>query len=181
MQEASGLYTTPHAARTISREAWNSPAEYPSWVGRCDIKGSDGTMLNPIFWKKVQGQNILGGERLQNAKYLASKSCLKQIPKVTSILVLHYLSKSKTQLVNQRKQNVAFNPGTAHSPFPLPPKTVLSTVMPLLLLISESVRDWYIKTTVLRLPQIAKALQDPMDYHPLNCVCMWNHITSVGL
>ena len=35
------------------------PAEYPSWVARCDIKGSDGTMLNPIFWKKVQGQ--IGG------------------------------------------------------------------------------------------------------------------------
>ena len=34
-------------------KAWNSPAEYPSWVARCDIKGSDGTMLNPIFWKKV--------------------------------------------------------------------------------------------------------------------------------
>ena len=41
-----------------------------SWVARCDIKGSDGTMLNPIFWKKVQGQNILGGEWLQNTKYL---------------------------------------------------------------------------------------------------------------
>ena len=32
----------------------DSPAEYPSWVARCDITGSDGTMLNPIFWKKVQ-------------------------------------------------------------------------------------------------------------------------------
>ena len=40
--------------------------------------GSDGTMLNPIFWKKVEGQNILGGERLQSAKYLVSKLCLKQ-------------------------------------------------------------------------------------------------------
>ena len=29
------------AARTISRIAWNSPAEYPSWVARCDTKGSD--------------------------------------------------------------------------------------------------------------------------------------------
>ena len=36
------------------------PAEYPSWVARCDIKGSDGTMLNPIFWKKVQGQKYPG-------------------------------------------------------------------------------------------------------------------------
>ena len=24
-------------------------------MSRCDIKGSDGTMLNPIFWKKAQG------------------------------------------------------------------------------------------------------------------------------
>ena len=31
----------------------NPPAEYPSLVARWDIKGSDGTMLNPIFWKKV--------------------------------------------------------------------------------------------------------------------------------
>ena len=34
------------------------------WVARCDIKGSDGTMLNPIFWKKVQGQKHPGGEGL---------------------------------------------------------------------------------------------------------------------
>ena len=33
-----------------------------------------------------------------------------------SILVLDSLLESKTQLVNQRKQKVAFNPGTAHSP-----------------------------------------------------------------
>ena len=30
------------------------PCRYPSWVARCDIKGSDGTMLNQIFWKKVR-------------------------------------------------------------------------------------------------------------------------------
>ena len=64
------------------------PTKYRSWVTRCDIKGSDGTMLNPSFWKKVQGQNILGGERLQNTKYLVSKCCLKQISIITSILVL---------------------------------------------------------------------------------------------
>ena len=29
---------------------------------------------------------------------------------------IRFISKSKTQLVNQRKQKVAFNPGTAHSP-----------------------------------------------------------------
>ena len=44
---------TPNAARTVSYKAWNSSPEYPSWVAKCDIKGSDGTMLNPIFWKKV--------------------------------------------------------------------------------------------------------------------------------
>ena len=44
-----------NAARTISCKAWNSPAEYPSWVARCDIKGSVSTVLNPIFSKKVQG------------------------------------------------------------------------------------------------------------------------------
>ena len=32
------------------------PVENPSWVSRCDIKESDDTMLNPIFWKKVQGK-----------------------------------------------------------------------------------------------------------------------------
>ena len=44
----------------IGCKAWNSPAQYPSWVARCDTKGSDGTMLNPIFWKKVQGQKHPG-------------------------------------------------------------------------------------------------------------------------
>ena len=44
-----------------------SPVEYPSWVSRCDIKWSTGTMLNPIFWKKIQGQNILTGERSVSA------------------------------------------------------------------------------------------------------------------
>ena len=29
-------------------------------IARCDIKGSDGTMLNPIFWKKVQEQKHPG-------------------------------------------------------------------------------------------------------------------------
>ena len=45
-----------HQTSTISCKAWNSPAEYLSWVARCDIKGSESIMLNPIFWKKVQGQ-----------------------------------------------------------------------------------------------------------------------------
>ena len=49
-------------------------------------------MLNPIFWKKCRskGKHILGGERLQNAKYMSkyiSKYCSKQIPMATSIIV----------------------------------------------------------------------------------------------
>ena len=74
------------------------------------------TCWNRYSERRSRGKNILGCERLQNTKYLASKCCLKQMPKVKSILVLDYLSESKTQLVNQRKQKVAFNPGTAHSP-----------------------------------------------------------------
>ena len=31
-----------------------------SWLARCDIKGSDAAMLNPIFRKKVQGQKHPG-------------------------------------------------------------------------------------------------------------------------
>ena len=46
--------------KDISFKIWNSPAEYPSWVAGCDIQGSDGTMLNPIFCKKVQGQKHPG-------------------------------------------------------------------------------------------------------------------------
>ena len=41
-------------------QSLNSPAEYPSWVARCEIKGSVSTVLNPIFWKKVQGQKHPG-------------------------------------------------------------------------------------------------------------------------
>ena len=52
--------TAPNVARTISCKALNSPAKYPSWVARCDRKGSDGIMLNPISWKKVQGQKHSG-------------------------------------------------------------------------------------------------------------------------
>ena len=58
-RHTGGNFKTPNAARTISCKAWNSPAEYPSWVSRCEIKGSDGTILNPKFWQKVQGQKHL--------------------------------------------------------------------------------------------------------------------------
>ena len=104
----------------ISCKAWNSPAEYPSWVVRCDIKGSVSTVLNPIFSKKVQGQKHPGRWGIvnwiirnkfqwnfnqnatifiekndieyviffyENTKYLVSKCYLKQIPKVTILVV----------------------------------------------------------------------------------------------
>ena len=31
-----------------------------SWLAGCDIKGSDDTILNPVFWKTIQGQRHLG-------------------------------------------------------------------------------------------------------------------------
>ena len=56
---------------TISCKAWKFPAEYPRWVARCDIKGSDGTIFKYDILKEGPGpKNILGGEWLQNAKYL---------------------------------------------------------------------------------------------------------------
>ena len=105
MQEASGLSMTQNVARTISCKAWNSPAEYPSWVARCDIKGSDGTMLNPIFWKKVQGQKHPGRwgiveHQIPNIKVLFKTNAKSH--KHPGIKLLS--SESKTQLVNQRKQ-----------------------------------------------------------------------------
>ena len=51
-------------------------AEYPSWVARCDIKGSDGAMLNPIFWKKVQRQKHPGKWEIAE----------RQIPSVNTLI-----------------------------------------------------------------------------------------------
>ena len=116
MQEASGQSTTPNAARTISCKAWNSPAEYPSWVARCDMKGSVSTVLNPIFWKKVQGQKHPGRWGIIEHQIPSIKVLFKTNTKGHKHPSIRLLSKSKTQLVNQRKQIVAFSPGTAHSP-----------------------------------------------------------------
>ena len=71
-------------------------------------------MLNPIF-SKVKGQKHPGRWGIVEHQIPSIKVLFKTIPKDTSILVL-LLSKSKTQLVNTRKQKVAFSPGTAHSP-----------------------------------------------------------------
>ena len=91
---------------TISCKAWNSPAEYPSWVARCDMKGSDGTMLIPILRNNVQGQKHHG--RWGNVEH--------QIPSIKVLFwtnakshthsdVILLSLDSKTQLINQRKQN----------------------------------------------------------------------------
>ena len=105
-----------NAARTISCKAWNSPAEYPSWVARCDIKGSDGTMLNPIFSKKVQGQKHPGRWGIVEHQIPSIKVLFKTNTKGHKHPSIRLLSKNKTQLINQRKQKLAFSPGTAHSP-----------------------------------------------------------------
>ena len=102
---------------TISCKTWNSPAEYPSWEARCDIKGSDGTMLNPIFWKKVQGQKHPGRWGIVEHQIPSINVLFKTNTKSHKHPGIKLLSsESKTQLVNQRKQKVAFNPGTPHSP-----------------------------------------------------------------
>ena len=47
-QHAGGKWLI-HDIKDNQLQSLKLPAEYPSWVARCDIKGSDGTMLNPIF------------------------------------------------------------------------------------------------------------------------------------
>ena len=87
---------------------WQSVAkpEYPSWVARCDMKGSDGTMLIPILRNNVQGQKHHG--RWGNVEH--------QIPSIKVLFwtnakshthsdVILLSLDSKTQLINQRKQN----------------------------------------------------------------------------
>ena len=104
-QHAGGrwLIHAPNAARTISCKAWNSSAEYPSWA-RCDIKGSVSNVLNPIFWK-VQGQKHPGRWGIVEHQLSCIKVLLKTNTKGHKQPGIRLLSKSKTQLVNQRKQN----------------------------------------------------------------------------
>ena len=91
---------------TKRRKAWNSPVEYPSRVARCEIKGSDGTMLNPIFWKKVQGQKHPGRWGIVEYQIPSIKVLFKTNAKSHKHPGIKLLSsESKTQLVNQRKQN----------------------------------------------------------------------------
>ena len=74
-------------------------------------------MLNPIFWKKVQGQKHPGRWGIVKHQIPSIKVLFKTNTKSHKHPGIKLLSsESKTQLVNQRKQKVAFNPGTAHSP-----------------------------------------------------------------
>ena len=104
MHEAGGLSTTPNAARTISCKAWNSPADYPSSVARCDIKGSVSTVLNPIFSKKVQGQKHPGRWGIVEHQIPSIKVLFKTNTKGHTHPSIRLISKSKTQLVNKENK-----------------------------------------------------------------------------
>ena len=73
-------------------------------------------MLNPIFSKKVQGQKHHGRWGIVEHKISGIKVLFKTNTKGHKHPRIRLLSKSKTQLVNQRRQKVAFRPGTAHVP-----------------------------------------------------------------
>ena len=73
-------------------------------------------MLNPIFSKKVQGQKHPGRWGIVEHQIPSIRVLFKTNAKGHKHPSIRLLSKSKTQLVNQRKQKVAFSPGTAHSP-----------------------------------------------------------------
>ena len=84
-------------------------------MARCDIKGSVSIVLNPILWK-VQGQKHPGRWGIVEHQIPSIKVLFKTNTKGHKHPSIRLLSKSKTQLVNQRKQKVAFSPVTAHSP-----------------------------------------------------------------
>ena len=73
-------------------------------------------MLNPIFSKKVQGQKYPGRWGIVKHQIPSTKVLFKTNTKGHKHPSIRLLSKCKTQLVDQRKQKVAFSPGTAHSP-----------------------------------------------------------------
>ena len=74
-------------------------------------------MLNPIFWKKVQGQKHPGRWGIVEHQITSIKVLCEINSKSHKHPGIKLLSSErKTQLVNQRKQKVALNPGTAHSP-----------------------------------------------------------------
>ena len=66
-------------------------------------------MLNPIFWKKVQGQKHHGRRGIVEHQIPSIKVLFKINTKSHKHPGIKLLSsESKTQLVNQRKQKVAF-------------------------------------------------------------------------
>ena len=73
-------------------------------------------MLNPIFSKKFQGQKHPGRWGIVEHQIPGIKVLFKTNTKGHKHPSIRLISKSKTQLVNQRKLKVAFSPGTAHSP-----------------------------------------------------------------
>ena len=74
-------------------------------------------MFNLIFWKKVQGQKHPGRWGIVEHQIPSVKVLFKTNTKSHKHPGIRPLSsESKTQLVNQRKQKVVFNLGTAHSP-----------------------------------------------------------------
>ena len=73
-------------------------------------------MLTPLFWKKVQGQKHPGRWGIAEHQLPSIKVLFKTNTKGHKHPSIILLSKSKRQLVNQRKQKVAFSPRTAHSP-----------------------------------------------------------------
>ena len=62
-------------------------------------------MLNPIFWKKVQGQKHPGRWGIVEHQIPSIKGSFKTNTKSHKHPGIKLLSESKTQLVNQRKQN----------------------------------------------------------------------------
>ena len=82
---------------------------------RCDIKGSDSTMLNPIFWKKVQGQKHPGRWGIVEHQIPSIKVLFKTNTKGHMHPSIRLLSKRKTQLVNQRKQKVISRRGLGYA------------------------------------------------------------------
>ena len=74
-------------------------------------------MLNPIFWKKAQGQKHPGRWGIVEHQIPSIKVLFRTNTKSHKHPGIGLSSsESKTQLVNHIKQKVAFNPGTAHTP-----------------------------------------------------------------
>ena len=73
-------------------------------------------MLNPILWKKVQRQKHPGGWGIVEHQLHGIKVFKITVKSHKHPGIKLLSSESKTQMVNQRKQKVAFNSGTAHYP-----------------------------------------------------------------